>query len=437
MTVKAVVTKWQRWLTTDLWADDGKQGCYDILRVLAAALIGFRRRNCVQHAAALTFNTLLALIPLLAIMFALLKGLGVHNTIEPLLLNQLSVGSEEVVSNIITYINNTNVGRLGSVGLVMLVFTVLALLSNIEKSFNDLWQVEETRSLFRRFADYFSVVTLGPLFVLAAVSMNTSIRSQHVVQWLLSKPVFGDALLMLFEVLPFFAIWAAFIFLYMFVPNTKVRLMSALIGGISAGSLWLLTQWAYINFQYGVGKYNAIYGTMAALPIFMIWLYVSWMITLLGVELCWAFQSRRHISRLLGKEKRDDEWEPMHVLELLLLIYNRFQRGQSPWPTEDLIEAASMPPALARLALERLKRCKVVVIADDESRDDLVVVPQKSADSIELAQLLEPQVAETLDSEVLQVTGPLNRSYHDYLSGFDLPQLIAQTNPEESPHNNA
>lgn len=437
MALKASVEKWQKWLARDLWADDGKRGGYDIARVLAAALIGFRRHNCIQHAAALTFNTLLALIPLLAIMFALLKGLGVHNTIEPMLLKQLSVGSEEVVANIITYINNTNVGRLGSVGLVMLVFTVLALLSNIEKSFNDLWQVQETRSLFRRFADYFSVVTLGPLFVLAAVSMNTSIRSQHVVQWLLSKPVFGDALLLLFEVLPFFAIWAAFIFLYMFVPNTKVKLVSALVGGISAGSLWLLTQWAYINFQYGVGKYNAIYGTMAALPIFMIWLYVSWMITLLGVELCWAFQFRGHISRLLGKGSRDDEWEPMHVLELLLLIYNRFEQGRTPWPMEELLEAASMPKAQALLALERLKACDIVVVADDETQDALVVVPQKSAEIIDLELILEPGISQTLDREVSAVVGPLNRFYHDYLSGFNLPELIDKTSVNDSHQNNS
>nr|WP_320051194.1 YihY/virulence factor BrkB family protein [uncultured Desulfuromonas sp.] len=437
MALKASVEKWQNWLATDLWADDGKRGCYDFVRVLAAAVIGFRRRNCIQHAAALTFNTLLALIPLLAIMFALLKGLGVHNTIEPLLLKQLSVGSEEVVTNIITYINNTNVARLGSVGLVMLVFTVLALLSNIEKSFNDLWQVEETRSLFRRFADYFSVVTLGPLFVLAAISMNTSIRSQHVVQWLLSKPVFGDALLMLFEVLPFFAIWAAFIFLYMFVPNTKVKLSSALVGGISAGSLWLLTQWAYINFQYGVGKYNAIYGTMAALPIFMIWLYVSWMITLLGVQLCWAFQSRCHISRLLGKGNRDDEWEPMHVLELLVLIYNRFEQGAEPWPMEDLLEEASMPTAQAHLALERLKSCDLVVLADDEKTDALLVVPQKSAQSIDLTHVLEPRTSQALGHEVRAVVVPLNRSYHDYLATFNLPELVHRTSREESSQNNA
>ncbi|MBW2186800.1 MAG: YihY family inner membrane protein, partial [Deltaproteobacteria bacterium] len=182
----------RKWLQSDVWRDGDDQLCSNVIRVPIAAVLDFQRNDCVQKAAALTFSTLLAFIPLLAIMFALLKGLGVHNTIEPLLLEHLSVVSEDVVLKIIDYINNTNVARLGSVGLVMLVFTVLALISNIEKSFNSLWKVSETRSLFRRFADYFSVVTLGPLFLLAAISMNTSLRNQDLVQWLLDKPVFGD-----------------------------------------------------------------------------------------------------------------------------------------------------------------------------------------------------------------------------------------------------
>ena len=230
----------RQWLNDDLWNNGNEHCCLPSVRVFIAVVMGFQRNQCGQKAAALTFNTLLAFIPLLAIMFALLKGFGVHNTIEPLLLQHLSVGSEDVVTRIVEYINNTNVTRLGSFGLVVLVFTVLALISNIEKSFNSLWRVDETRSLFRRFADYFSVVTLGPLFLLAAISMNTSMRNQDIVQWILSKPVFGDLLLLLFSVLPFIVIWAAFIFLYLFIPNTKVNLVSATLGGISAGTLWLI-----------------------------------------------------------------------------------------------------------------------------------------------------------------------------------------------------
>ncbi|MCD6527938.1 MAG: YihY/virulence factor BrkB family protein [Desulfuromonas sp.] len=426
--IAMIKQKGLQWLRLELWNDGLSHGYRHVLRVVLATLVSFRRNHCIQQAAALTFTSLLALIPLLAIMFALLKGLGVHNKIEPLLLKQLSVGSEEVVNQIIQYINNTNVARLGSVGLVMLVFTVLALLSNIEKSFNQLWQVAETRSWFRRFADYFSVVTLGPLFLLAAISINTSLRNQHVVQWLLDKPVFGDALLLLFEVLPFVVIWAAFVFLYLFVPNTKVRLMSALVGGGCAGTLWLMTQWGYVNFQFGVAKYNAIYGTMAALPIFMIWLYLSWMIALLGVELCWAYQHRRSLGRLLWQTGEAPRWQPMQVLELLLLIYGRFERGDPCWSEDELLEVVAMPAGAAQASLEHLQRREVVLLADDDSSETVLVVPQLAAAAVDLLTVLGDRGdIGAVHSEVAAVALHLQQTQNSYLAQLSLPQLLEQT----------
>ncbi|MEA3466073.1 MAG: YihY/virulence factor BrkB family protein [Thermodesulfobacteriota bacterium] len=420
------------WVKKDLLNDGNKHCCARGLRVFIAVVVGFQRNQCGQKAAALTFNTLLAFIPLLAIMFALLKGFGVHNTIEPMLLKHLSVGSEDVVTRIVEYINNTNVTRLGSFGLVVLVFTVLALISNIEKCFNSLWCVDETRSLFRRFADYFSVVTLGPLFLLAAISMNTSMRNQDIVQWILSKPVFGDLLLLLFSVLPFIVIWAAFIFLYLFIPNTKVNIGSATLGGISAGTLWLITQWGYVNFQYGVAKYNAIYGTMAALPIFMIWIYLSWMIALLGLQLCWAHQHRSQIGRLLwhGNATR---WQPLQVLEMLLLVYNRFQRGVDCWPVEELIEQVRMPGEVAREVLKYLQHRGVVMVMCPESGDVDLVIPQVSAVTLVLEDvLMPPNEFDHLPHEVAVVALQLQQIRQRYINALNLSDLLDQSPEEKS-----
>lgn len=415
----------QQWLQNDVWKDGDDQLYSNAIRVPIAALVGFQRNECVQKAAALTFSTLLAFIPLLAIMFALLKGLGVHNTIEPLLLEHLTVVAEDVVLRIIDYINNTNVARLGSVGLVMLVFTVLALISNIEKSFNSLWGVSETRSLFRRFADYFSVVTLGPLFLIAAISMNTSLRNQDLVQWMLDKPVFGDMLLFLFEVLPFLAIWLAFIFLYIFIPNTKVNIVSAIIGGISAGTLWLVTQWGYVNFQYGVAKYNAIYGTMAALPIFMIWVYLSWMIALLGLQMCWAHQNRLRLGRLLW-HGHAVSWQPLQVLEILLLVYNRFVRGEKCWTSEELLEHVDMPAAVAQVVLNHLQQHGVVMMACEEPSDIVMVIPTQPAESLSLQHLLTPsEKFNLLPTEVAQVAQQLNVIHHDYIDTLQISELLS------------
>ncbi len=415
----------EQWLKNNLWNDaDIKRGA-NWLRVPLAAVLGYKRNQCGQKSAALTFSTLLAFIPLLAIMFALLKGLGVHNKIEPMLLKHISVGSEEVVARIIEYINNTNVARLGSVGLVMLVFTVLMLISNIEKSFNSLWRVNETRTLFRRFADYFSVVTLGPLFLLAAISLNTSMRNQQVVQWVLDKPVFGDLLLRLFEVLPFVVIWAAFIFLYMFVPNIKVNIVSALVGGISGGTLWLVTQWGYVNFQYGVGKYNAIYGTMAALPIFMIWIYVSWMIVLFGLQLCWAHQNRSRLGFILWQQKRI-AWQPLQVLELLLLVYNRFQQSIPCWKLDEIIDQTEMPADIVNTVLEYLQQRGVLLLVSQGTNDDVLVVPQIPAQALDLPSMLTVAVdTEHVPAEVAIVAAQLQQIRQQYISALDMDNMLS------------
>ncbi len=414
---------WKHWWRDTLW-NDAAPAHYGWLRVPVGALVAFSRSGCAQKAAALTFTTLLSLIPLLAIMFALLKGLGVHNDLEPLLLKHLSVGSEEVVSRIIGYINNTNVARLGSIGLVMLVFTVLALISSIEKNFNELWHVDETRSLFRRFADYFSVVTLGPLFMLAAVSMNTSLRNQQLVQWLLAKPLFGDALLLLFEVLPFVIVWVAFVFLYLFVPNTKVNLLSAAIGGISAGSLWLLTQWGYVNFQYGAAKYNAIYGTMAALPIFMVWIYLSWMIALLGLQVCWAHQNRRRLGRLLW-QRNITCWQPLQLVELLLLIYGRFRRAEECWEVDELLTTVEMPLVAAKCALAHLCRRGVVIQMVDEGSGREVVLPQIAAEAVNLLDIvINERTFAHLPDEIATVERHLHQLRRSMIEPLSLPTLL-------------
>jgi len=257
-------------------------------QILALVVRGFISDGCMLRASALTFTTLLSLVPLLALVFSVLKGFGVQNELEPLLLEQLAVGGGAAVTKIVEYINNTNVARLGSYGLIFLIVTVLTLLSNIEKSFNSVWGVVETRPMLRRFTDYFSVVTIGPLLVVVAISMTSTLKSQQLVITLIKYEYLGEVLLFMFEILPFMVMWLVFAGLYLFMPNVKVSPRAALIGGVFGGTLWQLSQWGYLNFQVGVARYNAIYGTMAALPILMVWIYLSWMIVLLGLEMTYA-----------------------------------------------------------------------------------------------------------------------------------------------------
>jgi len=300
-----------------------------LLRIVTVIVRDFGRDYSLLRASALTYATMLAIVPLLAFAFAILKGLGVQNRLEPVLLENLAIGSEQVVSQIFKYINNTNVARLGTVGLAVLLMTVLALLSNIEKSFNHIWHVGETRSIMRRFSDYFSVIAFGPLLLVAAISMTATLETMSIVQELRGTQVVGDLISFSFQTLPYVAMWVAFTFLMLFMPNTRVRLPAALVGGIFGGTFWQLTQLTYVNFQVGVARYNAIYGTMAALPIFMVWMYLSWVIVLMSAKVTYAVQNLPHIGREIRGKRAALLQRDFGALAVLLTTVRIFISGET------------------------------------------------------------------------------------------------------------
>ena len=351
-----------RFWTSDLWEIDPQALSRMRLfwlkqaQIVAVVYRDFFVDGCLLRASALTYITLLTIVPLLALMFAMLKGLGVQNALEPVILGHLAIGSEQIISEVVRYINNTNVGRLGTVGLIFLVAAVLTLLSNIEKSFNHVWGVKETRPLFRRFADYFSVVVIGPIFILVAISMTTTLQSQGVVRRLLETVYVGHFLLLLFQVVPFVFMWIAFAGLYIFMPNIKVSPKAALVGGIFGGTIWQLCQWGYVHFQFGVARYNAIYGTMAALPILMVWLYLSWVIVLMGLEVTYASQNLRTIQREIQGDQMNFASRELIALTRLAVGSETFYRGERPWDWERISVELELPPRLTKLVLTDLVR---------------------------------------------------------------------------------
>ncbi|MRR54909.1 MAG: YihY family inner membrane protein [Deltaproteobacteria bacterium] len=337
------------------------------VRCLHVALLVVR--NFVEHksllrASALSFTTILSIVPLLALAFAVLKGLGVQNSLEPLILQRFTVGSGEVVDRIITYINNTKMGSVGAIGLVFLVVTVVSLLGSIEEAFNEIWGVDENRSMYRRFSDYLSVVVSGPLLMLAAISITTSMQSQSVVLWILQRSYVGDLLILFFQVVPYLIVWIAFFSLYVFMPNTKVRLKSALFGGILAGTIWQLAQWGFIHFQVGVAKYNAIYGTLAALPVFMAWIFTSWVIVLFGVEVVVAHQSRKAFLHDHEPGNLSYATREAMALVILLTVAGSFYREERAWTLERLADERDVPLRTARKLLAKLVASGYLLIAE-------------------------------------------------------------------------
>ena len=244
----------------------------------------FYADRCLMRASALAYASLLSMVPLFAIMFAALKGLGVQDRLEPLLLSRLSL-TEATTAAIIGYIDRTNVRTLGAVGAATLVLTVISLLGTIEASFNHIWRVARQRSLWRKITDYLGVVVLTPFLLLAATALTSAGQVQSLVQWVLTNGYLGGAAMRTLTLAPLAINAVAIGVLYAVMPNRRGALVPIAAGAVVAGTAWYAIQTGYVALQIGVARYNAIYGALAQLPVTLVWLYVSWGVVLAGAEL--------------------------------------------------------------------------------------------------------------------------------------------------------
>ena len=246
------------------------------------------------RAMSLVYTTLLSLVPMLAISFSVLKGLGVQNQLEPALLNFLAPFGDkglEIGQRIIEFVNNVNVKALGSVGLALLLYTIVSLMHKIEWAFNYVWRVGSQRTFSRRFSDYLSVIMIGPLLVFSSIGLTTTVVTTEFFARLTALPILGFVIKLAATLIPFFLVIAAFTFIYVFMPNTRVKLSAAAVGAVIAGVLWHLAVLGFTTFVAFSPSYAAIYSAFAALVVFMIWLYVGWLILLTGASIAFYYQN--------------------------------------------------------------------------------------------------------------------------------------------------
>jgi membrane protein len=360
---------------------------YHQLRIFNLVVKGFIDNRCLLLASALTYTSLLSLVPLLALMFSILKGLGVQNRLEPMLLEKMSAGSEEVVAQIIGYIDRTNVTTLGALGLAGLIGTAISVIGNIELSLNRIWGVQRTRSLGRKFSDYLSVLLTFPILIVAALGLTSSIQSTTLVRAIAQIPGMSYVLLLLALLGPFFLIWIALTFLYSYLPNTNVPLRSALFGGVIAGTLWQLTQWAYVHFQVGMARYNAIYGAFAQLPIFLVWLYTSWTVVLLGAVIAFAHQNSKTYRKEVAAKTVHYAFREELGLKVLLLIGKNFYSDGAAWTAEALSEKLDVPIRLVNEVLAHYCNMGILMPASQEREE--VYLFAKAPEKLRLNDVIE------------------------------------------------
>lgn len=289
---------------------------------VAAVARRFYADQCLVRASALAYTSLLSLVPLLALMFAVLKGLGVQHRLEPVLLSRLSL-DQETTDLIIGYIDRTNVSTLGTLGAAMLVLTVVSVLGNIEASFNHIWRVAQQRGPWRKLSDYLGVVLLTPFLLLAAVAIMSAGQVKQLLQWVLENGYLGGAALEALRLSPLLINAAAIGVLYAVMPNRRPSWGPIVVSALLAGCAWHLVQWGYVSLQVGVVRNNAIYGALAQLPVTLVWLYLSWTVVLAGAEIASVLEFGPAASVAAGAAP-DPQAVALHVL---LCAADEFARG--------------------------------------------------------------------------------------------------------------
>jgi membrane protein len=323
------------------------------------------------RAMGLVYTSILSLVPLLAFAFAVLKGFGVQNKLQPVLVNLFApMGPKgvEIAGKIIDFVNNVKAGVLGVLGLVMLLYTVISLVRKVEEAFNHVWRVREPRSLAEGFGHYISVIMIGPLLLVAALGLTATVSSHTAVEHIVDFAPIGVLLVAAAKLLPYLFVIAAFTFIYMFVPHTHVQFRSALTGAVVAGVAWELAGWLFTVLTVSSTRLTAIYSGFAILVMFMIWLYVSWTIVLLGSLLAFYVQNPELARHGLKKNEVGGRTMERVALHVMYLIGRAFEESHTPWSREQLARRLHLPTDLILDVLDRLRQRGLIMILSGKIR---------------------------------------------------------------------
>jgi len=431
-----------------LWAADlagfspWRRRAYFILRLLLIIGRDFSSGDLTLRAMSLVYTTLLSLVPLLAVSFSVLKAFGVHNQVEPLLLEflaPLGAKGEEIVATIIRFVENINVGVLGSVGVALLFYTVVSLISKIEQTFNHIWRVRTPRRWAQRFSDYLSVLLIGPVLVFAALGIAGSMMSGALVQRIIAFEPFGTAFYLAGILVPYVLTIAAFAFVYIFIPNVTVRIPAALAGSTIAGLMWKLAGWLFASFVAGSARYHAIYSGFAVIIFFMIWLYVSWLIFILGAQITFYVQRPEFVRLAQGRRAISNRLKEKLALILMFRIAHNHYHGQPAWTLDALAQRLGVPGDILGDLLAIMEKGGYIVETADNPE---TYVPARDLDTILLEDFLATvrsagdgaflyNEAQLLIPEVEQVLAERDRAAGAALGGKSVRRWVAATPKED------
>ena len=399
------------------------------MRILVLAARGFLNDKVQLRASSLTFYSLLSIIPIAAIVFAIAKGFDVDNNIKIIIQEKFQSQAANLnwlVNEAQTAIEKTSGGYMAGVGIIILFWSVMSLLTNIESSFNHIWQVRTSRPWHRKFTDYLTIMLIAPVFIILSISITLFI-SINLPDYMTNAPIldfFKPVISFLIQFAPYLLSWLALTVLFIIMPNAKVKFIPALISGIIAGTLLQVIQWLYIDLQFGISKLGAIYGSFAAVPLFIIWLQSSWIVVLLGAEISFANQN---VSRYeLESEALNISAYQKRALMLMILhmIIRNFSLGEKPISASYIAANLKIPVRLARDILQDLTNVNIVSVIHENDEKERLYQP-----AMDIHKLTVSFVFSRLDKKgVEQIMVIRNKDYEKIISMLEkFDKLIAKS----------
>lgn len=387
--IELFTTRIERWLFEPPESVIGKP-IWQLTRVLRypyALIRDILRGDLTLRAMSLIYTTLLSIVPLLALSFSVLKGLGYHRELEPVLYNFLEpLGDKayQLTRQVMDFVENVRSGVLGSIGLVFLLYTVISMVQKVEESFNFVWRVDQPRSFGRRFSEYLSVMVIGPAVIVAAVGLLASVTNSSIAHRLSEYEPFGSMLVMFGKLTPYLLVIGVFTFLYAFVPNTRVRLRAAVIGGLAAGIGWVTSGLVFASFVTTSGRTMVIYAGFAIVIVALIWLYVSWLVLLLGAQLAFYVQNPQYLRPGRGEIRLNSSLRERVALSIMYLVVHDFGSARPRWSTNRIAEHLDLPGAALGPIMLALEQRGLLIIAEDDTW-----LPARDPSAIALADVLD------------------------------------------------
>jgi len=372
-----------------------------ILRYPYALIRDVARGDLTLRAMSLIYTTLLSIVPLLALSFSVLKGLGFHKELEPVLysfLEPLGDKAYALTDQVMAFVERVRGGVLGSIGLIFLLYTVISMVQKVEEAFNFVWRVNQPRSFGRRFSEYLSVMVIGPALIVGALGLLGAMSSSSVVQAVSQYEPFGSILVVLGKLTPYLLVVGVFTFLYAFVPNTRVQLRAALIAGIAAGIGWLATGLFFASFVKTTGGTLVIYAGFAIVIVSLIWLYASWLVLLLGAQLAFYIQNPQYLRPGRGEIHLNTSLRERAALSIMYLIVHDYGSGRPRWSTNRLAEHLDLPGAALGPILAALEQRNLLIVAEDDTW-----IPARDPAVIELADVLDAIRHETAGPRLARI----------------------------------